>query len=215
MFNPKSRFRNLGSLYDMNREENASNQKVKELEDEENVFRQESNLANRRYSTGQTASGNDALERAKAKAKTISDSADSFNPEAQIRKQGLGGQAAGVTSFYGGQAGEDNTSKLKRFSNLYSTVAGQQARAVDNSKNVLALPDSKPRPQTYSENVTQTKNTNDSIARNAGRKGPEINALNDLEWLYKTGRISQNDYYKAQKDDDHYAMIMKMNGFGG
>ena len=238
MFNQKSRFRNFSNLYSMNRGENAGDKLAGELSEEEGHFNKAKNAAEARWASGDIASGNDVLERAKGKAREISDRADAFNPAVAARKQGLAGQAAGVASFYGGQTSEANTQNLQRFRNLYSTVAGMQGRAipapnpkgfsVDNSPRApRALTRQQDEARTATANnriraaamstgkVDSSGNPLDGLIDNknfAGRGKVEIAAINTLDGLLKSEKITLDEYYRAQSSPEFYKELMERLG---
>ena len=207
MFNQKSRFRNFSNLYSMNRGENAGDKLAGELSEEEGHFNKAKNAAEARWASGDIASGNDALERAKGKAREISDRADAFNPAVAARKQGLAGQAAGVASFYGGQTSEANTQNLQRFRNLYSTVAGMQGRAipVPQPKGPSVGP---PRTKQHIDDLERNRN----IAERQPIKGDRIVGKTELDYLLGKEQISLEDYYKAQNNPEFYAELMRKHG---
>ena len=212
MFNQKSRFRNFSNLYSMNRGENAGDKLAGELSEEEGHFNKAKNAAEARWASGDIASGNDALERAKGKAREISDRADAFNPAVAARKQGLAGQAAGVASFYGGQTSEANTQNLQRFRNLYSTVAGMQGRAIPVPEPKGPSVGREPMPLTRQQDEVRTGNTNRRVREVAGRNKVEISARNTLDDLFKSEKITMEEYYKAQENPAFYEQLMRRFG---
>lgn len=212
MFNQKSRFRNFSNLYSMNRGENAGDKLAGELSEEEGHFNKAKNAAEARWASGNIASGNDALERAKGKAREISDRADAFNPAVSARKQGLAGQAAGVASFYGGQTSEANTQNLQRFRNLYSTVAGMQGRAIPVPESKGPSFGREPMPLTRQQDEARTENTNRRVRQVAGRNKVEISARNTLDDLFKSEKITMEEYYKAQENPAFYEQLMRRFG---
>jgi hypothetical protein len=206
MFQQKSRFRNMQSLYDQNRGPNGQQELADKLEKDSKLVAADSAVADR-FNGSET--GLSAQARASEGAKAISNEADSWNPANNASKYGLTGRAAGATAFYGGSQDPANTDRLKKFSNLYSVVAGRQQQ--QPKPLIPQEPGAVGRTPTRRETDMASEG---SINKNGnGQRGDRTRNVAPLDYLLRSGAIDLDSYYKAQGDDALYAKLMKENGY--
>mgnify|MGYP007007269431 CR=1 FL=1 len=196
----------MQSLYDQNRGSNGQQELADKLQNDSKQVAANQTAADR---FNGSAAGISAQNAASEGAKAISNEADSWNPANNASKYGLTGRAAGAAAFYGGSQDPANTERLKKFSNLYSVVAGRQQQ--QPKPLIPQEPGAVGRTPTQRETDTAAEV---SINKNGnGQRGDRTRNVAPLDYLLRSGAIDLDSYYKAQGDDALYAKLMKENGY--
>lgn len=154
------------------------------------------------------------------RAKGLSNQASGFSPANQMMKTGVNPYQAGIGSFYAGGKNSTGATKIRQFGGLYQSILQRQAgAAADMNKGINPStigPPQQPPQSKYDkeEAATDKHNIDDSLEHGRGPQGEQVNRISNLDWLLKTGRITNEQYYAAQDDDALYDSIVKSNGNG-
>ena len=150
-------------------------------------------------------------------AKIISNEAQNYDPATEARKAGNSAYQSGVASFYAGGSNSDSVQKIRKFGNLYNQSLNKQSDIVGRynngqpGKEVGAPTHPDTRKSTYANAQTeqQAVDTRNQDRENAHPRDNQINSMNNLDWGVKTGRITQEQAYRAQNDPAYYQELMK------
>lgn len=203
-------FQNLYSLNKNNYSGDKLNQMHGKANDINKTMQDQNTLAIKRG--GVTQGSSDSMSAAVQRAKGLSNEAQGFDPAADARKAGNSAFQSSTLGFYGGNP--DTTQKIRKFGGIYGAVTGKQASIqgrYNNGQPGIAVQPKRDEPKSQYGRQFQTAaeqaGYNASNPRNAARGDTQLTTMNNLDWGLKTGRISAQDYYKAQNDPQYYRYL--------
>lgn len=136
-----------------------------------------------------------------------------------MKNGGQSGYQAGITSFYaGGQGAQD---QARKFSGIYDqvrnsagiynsgigTIYAQGKKDVEDSRLKAEGRAREAANKKHEENLGIQQNVLDNQTRDANRPDGVQN-MSNIDWMYKTGRITSEEYYRAQKDKAFYDTLI-------
>lgn len=139
-----------------------------------------------------------------------------------MTKAGANPYQASVGSFYSGGKNSAGAQRIRQFGGIFGQMLSQQSD-MNNSLNrgmansIVTTPgkvgDGK---SAYQQNLDQMAEQNAGTydmqqkpgERRVGNQN-DLNHLDNLTWMLKTGRISYEDKIRAEKDPAYYDLLMK------
>lgn len=163
---------------------------------------------------GNTEQAQGSMANAVNRAKGLSNETQNYSPSVEMTKAGASPYQAGIGSFYAGGNGSAANQKIRKFGGLYQQILGQQSQAQNSLNNGLpqstvAAPTAAPIGKAdQNQAETDAYNKADNVRNVHGAEGDQVNRLSNLDWMLKTGRITTDQYYAAQRDDAAYDNVM-------
>lgn len=145
--------------------------------------------------------------------KQLANKTENYSPAAEAMKAGNSAYQSGVAGFYAGGNNSADVQRIRKFGGIYTSLLGQQQNAL--GKTPISANQTQPikpieKTGPYA-NYSQEMGNINNINRDQGRND-QINSLGSLDYGLKTGRITAEQYYRAQNDPAYYQELSKWLG---